>query len=273
MKSSDSFESNTEKDSVRECGKTSDNPKKSLTLESLEEIEKQYNEGDAINKSTALNEDILNEIENSGDQSVVNEKDIEKASLSKSMETSYRETIEAEHRISPDVKESVMKTGGHIEGYDYRIKQPDSYKRKVENDVWDKGVSEKEALANINDAVRYTEVSDGDELVSNYEKTVAALESKGYEVVQIKNTWNNTGSPYKGVNTVLKDPAGYNFEIQYHTPESYGKKEEIHRIYEEWRKIDTEPKRKKELKEQMFELTKDLKPPEDIEKIKNRRKS
>ena len=41
-----------------------------------------------------------------------------------------------------------------------------------------------------------------------------------------------------GYNTTVIAPNGQKFEVQYHTKESYDTKEQIHKLYEDWRVIE-----------------------------------
>lgn len=206
------------------------------------------------------------------DKPLVTEKEIEAAGMSFPMEQTYLRAVENEKTISTDIKEAVSHSGGRLEGFEQRLKMPDSFKRKVEKEVFDKGVTEEEALDNINDAVRYTEVADGRQLVESYEKCVDTMTGKGYEVVQVKNTWE-TNQAYKGINIVMENSDGYKFELQFHTRESLEAKEKIHPLYEEARLITTSKERRRELEKEMREITDDLNRPEKIEMITNRRQS
>lgn len=71
-----------------------------------------------------------------------------------------------------------------------------------------------------------------------------------YNIIKIGNTWQD-GSVYKGINTVI-EKNDVKIEMQYHTRESFKLKNGIlHKLYEEYRDINTSEKRKKELQKQM----------------------
>jgi len=96
-----------------------------------------------------------------------------------------------------------------------------------------------------------------------------SLGKRGYNISEVKNYWLKDLS-YKGVNTNLLTPDGYEFELQFHSPHNLEVKEEMHKYYEEQRVLDPEKDRAKyiELQNQMDEIKKKNKVPKDIEKIK-----
>ena len=96
------------------------------------------------------------------------------------------------------------------------------------------------------------------------------LEKKGYEVTAVKNTWNKIEAVYKGVNTNIKTPEGYEFELQFHTKESFDLKNgKLHELYEKQRILD----KKKDfiewqaIEDEMFSLSSKLQIPNQIERI------
>lgn len=72
-----------------------------------------------------------------------------------------------------------------------------------------------------NDIIRYTYKDDEDNLVKSYYNINKIFTEKGYNQVKVKNFWNNEMSAYKGINCVYSSPNGLNFEVQFHTPESF----------------------------------------------------
>ena len=64
------------------------------------------------------------------------------------------------------------------------------------------------------------------------------LEGLGYKFVRVKNTLKDESAVYRGVNTQVKTPDGYTFEIQFHTPQSLAIKEKNHVLYEQARVLD-----------------------------------
>ncbi|WP_276901426.1 hypothetical protein [Dialister micraerophilus] len=139
---------------------------------------------------------------------------------------------EAEPTISKVVQEVAKATETKLAGYEYRVKDIDSYKRKM-NDKFNEGNLEYKAK----DIVRYTYLAYNDNLVDKIEEIRKGLEAKGYKTVEVKNTWIDKNNPYKGINTVVETLTGDKFEIQYHTQQSLEVKEKQHKLYEIQRKI------------------------------------
>ena len=73
-----------------------------------------------------------------------------------------------------------------------------------------------------------------------------------------------------GVNTNAYSPNGYEFEIQYHTEESFELKNgELHELYERQRKIKNSKNEEFiEIERRMFELSDKLTPPLGIGRVK-----
>jgi hypothetical protein len=110
-----------------------------------------------------------------------------------------------------------------------------------------KGLSEAEYSERITDALRYTNLSNTEHLTEDYFTVVRSLENKGYTMVEVVNTMWDEGAPYRGINTLVRTPDGYIFELQFHTPESIEIKEINHKLYEEQRLASTSAERSAEL--------------------------
>ena len=108
---------------------------------------------------------------------------------------------------------------------------------------------QKQADDQIGDAVRYTASYDASAYGSGYRAVVRDLEAQGYTVEKMKNTWATKG--YRGVNTTLRAPSGQVFDLQFHSPESFAAKSEVHALYEERRASGTSEARRVALSRQM----------------------
>lgn len=192
----------------------------------------------------------------------------------KSAEIHYEGLQAGEPQITQDVRKVVEGAGSQMAGLDYRIKTKDSFMRKVESDYQDSILDEMrigryQTATSINDAIRYTAVLDEADFHSSYKAITRRLKAKGYQLVKVKNTWNDDGNPYKGVNAVFQSPAGQNFELQFHTAGSYDMKEnKLHSYYEEYRAASTAPERRQELLQKMLEMSKALTKPKGVDSIK-----
>lgn len=183
---------------------------------------------------------------------------------------SYNNVISKEPKITSDLEEIANSTGVDMVGLDYRLKTKESYLRKINSDS--KNSLDLQIIGdtvdNTNDVIRYTYQDSGETLVNSYKSIDKMLLDKGYEKVKTKNFWNNKLSAYKGVNCIYKSIDGQNFEVQFHTPESFDLKNgELHKLYEEMRLDDTSQTRKDEINKRMFELSAKLERPRDINAI------
>lgn len=189
---------------------------------------------------------------------------------------SYNKAVAHEAEITATMQDIADSVGCELSGLEYRLKTPESYTRKVNTEATDyllrhpRSTYEEAycyATSHMYDTVRYTALSDSNDFYSNFTHTVYNLKKKGYNINRVKNSLPNIDAPYRGVNTVVTTPDGYNFELQFHTPESLTVKNKTHALYEEQRKATTSAERKAELKELMQKLTRSLKTPKDAELI------
>ncbi len=164
-----------------------------------------------------------------------------------------------ETKVTQDLKNLAKANGGKMEGLEFRLKTPESLERKLASD----GINEP-----MNDVLRYTIIID-DDLAKGTSAILKGLESKGYQTVKIKNTFQK-GQIYKGINTNVKTPDGNIFEIQYHTSESFNVKQNInHSLYEEYRLLDKTSQEAINLEKRMIENSNTIKLPQNINKIKS----
>ena len=100
----------------------------------------------------------------------------------------------------------------------------------------------------VYDVLRYTAlVGSDDAFVRSYTSIMQNLESRGYDIMRVRNTMNdyNEDKPYRGINTVIKTPTGYNFELQFHTPKSLEIKEINHVLYKKQSRKNTDEENQK----------------------------
>ncbi len=156
----------------------------------------------------------------------------------------------AEPEITTTVSAAAKANGGTMVGLEARLKTEASLSRKIASDA--ESVAKVDtAAAGVKDAVRYTASYDATHYGEGFRSVVKQLESQGYEVRTLKNTWASDG--YRGVNVSLRAPSGQAFELQFHTPESFAAKTEGHLLYEEWRAPGTSAERRAVLTAEMRE--------------------
>lgn len=185
----------------------------------------------------------------------------------------YEIAMSNEPKITKDIIEFTKKAGAYNDGLKFKLKSIDSLTRKIRDEYVKakaKGIDlEIVDIANsIKDANRYTAILDIDKFVDQYNEIHNSLLKAGYKVMKTKNTFKLNNASYKGINSNYITPEGNIFELQFHTVESFALKNGIlHDLYEQYRKIDTPDKRKKELEDEMIKLSSKLKIPKNIDKI------
>ncbi len=200
------------------------------------------------------------------------------------LKTKYRElndyykTQESEIVITDTIKDVAGKIHTEAANLQYRIKSKSSFLDKMAKDAHGSRDPKfiKELLDGNHDIIRYTYLGEPGNLKKVFNDAVEELESRGYMLKSVKNTWKK-GTPYKGINCTFEAPdkKGENglhtkFELQFHTPESLAMKEKTHPDYKEMTNPETTPERRQELFEKMVKLTDSLEFPADADKIKMR---
>ncbi|MCV6631540.1 MAG: hypothetical protein OIF50_16950 [Flavobacteriaceae bacterium] len=164
-----------------------------------------------------------------------------------------------EPKVTEDLTGLASKNGGEMKGLDYRLKSEESLTRKLKSD----GLN-----APMNDVLRYTTTFTETSFVKGVQNVLNDLRSEGYEVVKIKNTFEE-GVVYKGINTNVKSPDGHIFELQFHTPDSFNVKQNMnHSLYEEYRLLDPKSSRAIELKKIMMNNSDKIVIPSGVKSIK-----
>lgn len=190
------------------------------------------------------------------------------ASVKPEVREIYQKSVASEPQITDDLTKIAKDVGAKMDGLDFRLKDGESFQRKVKSNANENHTSEEEAANNLYDVVRYTQVSSGKNLSQNFHKTVEILRKKGYNVVGVKNTWLEEGGAYKGVNVKMTSPDGQKFELQFHTPESLDMKEINHKHYEIQRKLPENDPEHQRLKRIMVQNAAKLTPPADIDTVR-----
>lgn len=187
---------------------------------------------------------------------------------SEEIENLYKDLVKQEPLITNDIKRIIGNSDGHLEGLEFRLKSKESLFRKIEKDYIDSEgeLSRIEIFKKMNDVIRYTTILDFDNFTEDYNRIKDLILKENYNIIKIGNTWKD-GNVYKGINTVI-EKNNIKIEMQYHTRESFKLKNGIlHKLYEEYRDINTSEKRKKELQKQMKKLSLDIKNPKGVDKI------
>lgn len=169
-----------------------------------------------------------------------------------------------------DLVSSCSKTLGRLEGLDYRIKSVESTTRKIKEKSQEKQISPIEYSKQVTDILRYTFCSKENDLVKGFFAIKNNLENKGYNIIEINNTFSIPNTTYKGINTLVKNPDGYIFELQFHTYQSLQIKEENHKLYEKARLSSAPTYEKIKLNDIMRKKSNGIIIPSNVNTIKNK---
>lgn len=172
-------------------------------------------------------------------------------------------------QVTNDLINATSNTSGSLEGLDYRIKSVESTTRKIKDKSQEKSISPEEYSKQVTDILRYTFCSNENNLVKEFFDIKNNLENKGYNIIEINNTFPILNTTYKGINTLVKNSDGYIFELQFHTYQSLKIKEENHKLYEKSRLPSTHSEEKKKLVKKMIENSKKVIIPNNINEIIN----
>jgi hypothetical protein len=122
----------------------------------------------------------------------------------------------------------------HLAGLDHMLKGEDRLKEKVADEQVAPGLSVRDALGKVSDAIRYTFTYRPQRYADGIRVDVDRLKAEGFELIKLKNLWAD--EQYKGINSQWRRPeTGLRFEVQFHTQESLEAKELTHEAYERLR--------------------------------------
>jgi hypothetical protein len=157
--------------------------------------------------------------------------------------------------------------GRHLAGLNHMLKGEDRLKEKIADELAAPGLSIRDALGKVSDAVRYTFTYSPQRYADGIHTDVARLKSEGFELIKLKNLWAD--EQYKGINSQWRRPeTGLRLEVQFHTQESLEAKELTHEAYERIRGPVSVTERS-ELEGFQRRVNAFLVTPEDIAKIKD----
>ncbi|WP_067819057.1 hypothetical protein [Nocardia inohanensis] len=155
-------------------------------------------------------------------------------------------STENEPKVTEAMQHMATETAAEMKGLEYRLKDEDSFKRKLAGALDENGGDIAAALADMKDSVRYTATWETHEYTENVRAAERNLLDSGYEPVKRKPTWGDEG--YRGFNSFWRDTeTGQVFEVQFHTPESFDAKMRTHDLYDEIRLLPEGDPRRVEL--------------------------
>ncbi len=196
---------------------------------------------------------------------------------SKEAQAAYDKARSAEPKITEMMCEIADIVGSKMHGLKYSVKTASSLEDKIQRQMKaareaGEEISDVDVVSNMNDIVRYTQMTDHDNIGDAALKTIDELKARGCEIVEVDNKYLYEKPGYRGVHINAKSPNGQPFEMQIHSDVSMEAKEKGHPLYEEYRNVNTSPERKLELDRQMNEIYSAVPMPKNIDKVKNYKK-
>lgn len=197
----------------------------------------------------------------------------EKGAASKAAKEAAENLIHKYEKYEPELTETIIdlvhKSGGHMEGLDFRLKSEGSLARKISSDAQDSGVSEDKVAQFITDVSRYTAIYKPQELVEKYDIIKSGLEKKGFEITKIKNMFGS-GGPYEGLHMIVYNARDdIYFELQLHTKQSFKTKMGNHVDYEVARAAGVSDPLKKIVQKWMMATWKDFERPVNYQLVQD----
>jgi hypothetical protein len=163
--------------------------------------------------------------------------------------------------------------GGRLAGMQFRLKDEDRLKEKIAEvlkRVPDRSVDD--VMRTIPDCIRYTVCFAAANYSDGYREVKQRLVAYGHEMIYAKNHWHENPE-YKGINTRWITPEGRQYEVQFHTAESFHAKQQVtHMAYERLRNPLTDDRERDELRALQRDTTSWIIVPEDAADIPDYRK-
>ncbi len=138
---------------------------------------------------------------------------------------------EMEPKVTDMLRRVAAPHGGRLEGTQHQLKSHGSLLAKLEQRIALKKQTLEEAVAGVNDALRYSVVLEPQDFTAGLRGVLAALDDQGHVRVKLNNHFSTYRQTFKAVNVTLRSPEGALWEIQFHTPHTFQLKEQFHDLY------------------------------------------
>ncbi|WP_371217379.1 XopAD/skwp family type III secretion system effector [Pseudomonas savastanoi pv. phaseolicola] len=138
---------------------------------------------------------------------------------------------EMEPRVTHMLRRVAESHAGQLAGMDHQLKSVGSLKEKLTQQMAVKNKTLEEAVAGVNDALRYSVVLDPQHFTAGLRGVLASLDDQGHVRVKLNNLFAKHQPAFKAVNVTMRSPEGALWEIQFHTPDTFRLKEQFHDLY------------------------------------------
>lgn len=110
--------------------------------------------------------------------------------------------------------------GRELVGLEHRMKSTDAIKARVAEDMWLKGRTVNDAMANLTDAIRYTFAYPLGGYAAGVPADLRRLTAAGFAEVKLRNAWS--WPRFRGITSCWREQSsGQTFEVQFHSRESF----------------------------------------------------
>ncbi|RLM27456.1 hypothetical protein BIY29_02085 [Brenneria alni] len=118
-----------------------------------------------------------------------------------------------------------------LAGLNHAVKSVNSLSNKLRYLIAYKSLPLQEAVAKVNDALRYSIVLPHDTFTHGCRRILATLDDAGHRLSQRINHFTQQGYGFSAISAKLNSPDGLIWEIQFHTPQTFELKEQFHDLY------------------------------------------
>ncbi|WP_239689725.1 XopAD/skwp family type III secretion system effector [Pseudomonas syringae] len=136
-----------------------------------------------------------------------------------------------EPRVTHMLRRVAESHAGQLADMDHQLKSVGSLKEKLTQQMAVKNKTLEEAVAGVNDALRYSVVLDPQDFTAGLRGVLASLDDQGHVRVKLNNLFAKHQPAFKSVNVTMRSPEGALWEIQFHTPDTFRLKEQFHDLY------------------------------------------
>lgn len=190
----------------------------------------------------------------------------------------YDEKVRKGQQITKDMIETVNGVGSRLSGLENCYKGANSTSRKIDTKrtadlAKDPPVekTDEEYVRGFGDVVRFTVMSDHDNIADSVEQMEKAMAKKGYRQTERENKWTDGDGAYKAIHLQFESPDGEKFEVQVHSSVALAFKNKGHHYYETSR-VQPNEKRKQAGLEKCKSIWMTCPTPKGIERLKSFKK-
>lgn len=153
------------------------------------------------------------------------------ALVTQAAEALFERAQQMDREITPMLKQVVSTFGADLAGLEYRQKSKGSLRKKLDSLMAVKNKNLDEAVAAVNDALRYSVVLPPYHFTEGLRLILATLDQQGHTKTKLTNHFTKKSDEFSAVSVTLRNPAGAPWEIQFHTAETFKLKERYHDLY------------------------------------------